>query len=281
MIQQPIVRARGLTSSERYLSALADATFLDLWSYPNTFIDKRSGVAGTGKELCDLLVVCGNDVIIFSDKSICWPKSDDVRTSWARWYRRAVAKSVNQIRGAERWLRKFPDRIFLDPACTQKLPIALPEVRRCRVHGIAVALGAQEACSTHFDGDDGSLVLLPSVKGDAHLTGETPFAIGDVDPDGPFVHVFDETALDLIMREMDTVSDFVRYLNEREQLIRQERLAFAPSEAELIATFMQSFDAKFQHEFPRAETLGGPPDAQLLLTSRRKQRTRAHTLGTN
>jgi hypothetical protein len=67
---EQINRGTGITETERYLARLADSTFLELWAYPNTFIDKRSTPGGTGKELADLLVVCGDDVIIFSDKSI-------------------------------------------------------------------------------------------------------------------------------------------------------------------------------------------------------------------
>jgi hypothetical protein len=48
-----IIRSTGLTTSEQYLAKLADKTFLNLWSYPNLYRD-------VGKELCDLLVVCGN-----------------------------------------------------------------------------------------------------------------------------------------------------------------------------------------------------------------------------
>ncbi len=102
---KPINRGIGLTESERYLAKLADKTFLNLWSYPNTFKDKQSKNGGDGKEICDLLVVCGNDVIVFSDKMISWPQHEDINTSWSRWYKRAVAHSVGQIRGAQRWLR--------------------------------------------------------------------------------------------------------------------------------------------------------------------------------
>ncbi len=70
---EPIRRGKGVTQSERYLARLADSTFLELWSYPNTFIDKRSAPTADGKELADLLAVCGDDVIIFSDKSVAWP----------------------------------------------------------------------------------------------------------------------------------------------------------------------------------------------------------------
>jgi hypothetical protein len=95
-----IVRGSGITPSEKYLAKLADKTFLNLWSYPNLFIDKKEGGTGVGKELCDLLVVCGDDIIILSDKSIEWQKTVDFHVAWSRWYRRAVEKSVAQIRGA-------------------------------------------------------------------------------------------------------------------------------------------------------------------------------------
>lgn len=37
---EAIDRGVAVTESERYLAQLADATFLDLWSYPNTFTDR-------------------------------------------------------------------------------------------------------------------------------------------------------------------------------------------------------------------------------------------------
>ncbi len=69
---------QGKTPSERYLARLARKTFLNLWSYPNVYIDKKQNGRGVGKELCDLLVVCGDHVLIFSDKHISWPETDDV-----------------------------------------------------------------------------------------------------------------------------------------------------------------------------------------------------------
>lgn len=256
---KPIIRSKGGTPSEKYLANLADKSFLDLWCYPNAFIDKGIRNGGDGKELCDLLVVCGDDVVIFSDKSISWPENDDIELAWSRWYRRAVQKSVDQIRGAERWIREYPDRIFLDPKCQDHLPIALPPPERIRVHGIAIALGAQAACSKFFSDIDGSLVIMPSIVGNAHVdktaNERIPFAFGDVDPGGPFVHVFDETALNVVLREMDTISDFVGYLSARSATIRTKSLMVAPSEADLLAAYLLTEDDNGNHHFPRPQTI--------------------------
>lgn len=252
-------RGTGSTTSERYLARLADRTFLNLWSYPNAFNDRGATDAQHGKELCDLLVVCGDDVLIFSDKSVTWPSGEDTSLCWARWYRRAVEHSIKQLRGAERWLRLYPERIFIDPACSCRLPAPLPPPDRLRVHLIAIALGAQDACSKHYNDRNGSLMVATNLQGSAHTNPQDPqyrpFCFGDVEPSGSFVHVFDETALTLVMREMDTVSDFVRYLSERAAAIREQRVFMAASEAEMLAFYLSHEDADGAHVFP---TVLGP-----------------------
>lgn len=248
-----IVRSPGITASEKYLAKLADRTFLNLWSYPNLYIDKKEGGKGAGKELCDLLVVCGDDVFVFSDKSIEWPDAKDIGLAWTRWYRRAIDKSVSQIRGAQRWLSQFPERVFLDPACEHRLPIELPPVDRRRFHGIIIALGANRACANYFSEGSGTLMMVPHIKGAEHTNTDRPdfqpFTIGDVNPDGSFVHVFDDQALDLVMQELDTVADFKRYLVCRERIIRSGQLIVAPGEEELLGCYLLSSDKDGDHDF--------------------------------
>lgn len=59
----PIAKAQGSTPAEVHLQGLCEKNFLSLWSHARPFRDQ-----GSGKEICDLLVVLGDDVIIFSDK---------------------------------------------------------------------------------------------------------------------------------------------------------------------------------------------------------------------
>jgi hypothetical protein len=265
-----IIRGVGTTPSEKYLAQLADKTFLDLWSYPNLFIDKKEGGKGNGKELCDLLVICGDDVIIFSDKSIQWQVDADYKIAWPRWYRRAIEKSVAQIRGAERWLRDFPSRIFLDPECQMPIPIALPPPERVRMHGVVVALGANRACADYYGDRSGTFPIVPSLKGDGHTTTDPQqgphFGIGDVNPDGSFVHVFDDQALDILMKELDTVTDFTDYLTRRERFIRSGRLLVAVGEEDLFAYYAQSGGPDKEHDFvqPDGEPWGSDETVSVM-----------------
>lgn len=252
-VRQAIERGQGVTDTERYLAGLADRSFLNLWSYPNVFIDKKVAGKGDGKELCDLLVICGDDVLIFSDKAVAWPSGEDIKLAWCRWYKRAIRRSVDQIRGAERWLSQFPKRIFIDRKCTQRLPIALPPPQRRKVHGIVVANGAAAKCQSHLGSRTGSLMVVPSIKGPAHFEGENIFAIGDVDPANPFVHVFNEAALDIVMKELDTIFDFTAYLAKKENLIRSGRLLRAAGEEELVAEYLVRMNAQGQHDFSKPD----------------------------
>src|SRR6266852_5069777 len=116
---QAVIRAEGVTASERYLQRLCEHSFLSLWSYPGVFRDQgRTNGKGDGKEVCDLLVVFENHVIIFSDKHIQFAATDNISVGWGRWFRKAVLKSAEQVCGAERWIRRFPNYLFLDKQCT-------------------------------------------------------------------------------------------------------------------------------------------------------------------
>ncbi len=208
----PVHQADGVTDSRRrYLHRLCKRSFLLLWSYPGVYRDQ-----GGGKEVCDLLVVFENHVLIFSDKDCEFPDHDNLGVAWCRWFRKAVLESAGQVWGAERWIRSHPARLFLDRACTKRFPLDLPDPATARFHRIVVAHGASARCRQHF-GASGSLLLSSSIKGGEHYADSAsakPFALGDIDPARGFVHVLDDTGLDVVMGELDTTPDLVRYLEQ-------------------------------------------------------------------
>ena len=138
-----VIRGEGFTPSERRLAALADRTFLRLWSYPNTFNDRTKSSSGGGQEFADLLAVCESHVVLFSDKESVWQNDKPLDMAWARWFRRAVEGASIQLKGAERWLDQHSNRIFTDKLCTQRLPVLLPVKGNRVVHLVAVVSGPQ------------------------------------------------------------------------------------------------------------------------------------------
>ncbi len=242
-----ISRADGITVSERYLKKLCDRTFLSLWSYPNVYRDQGSSSKGGGKEVCDLLVVFENHVIIFSDKDCAFPNSGDLTKDWSRWFRRAIQKSAEQVWGAERWIRSHPDRLFVDRACEHKFPIDLPNPDDAIFHRIVVAHDSSNRCRQELGGS-GSLILDPGVVGVAHYRTDQgvvkPFRIGHVDPDKGYIHVLDDTTLDIVLETLDTISDFVQYLTKKEAFVRSGRLGMAAGEEELLALYLSEVDGR-------------------------------------
>ena len=178
---QPQPPGHGVTDAERYLKKLCDKTFLSLWSHAGIFRDQGKSGPGDGKELCDLLVVFDNHVIIFSDKDCRFPNKGNLALDWSRWFRRAVDDSARQIWGAERWIREHPDRLFFDRACTQKFPIDLPPPNQVKFHRVVVAHDASVRCRAELGGS-GSLILRPDIVGSQHTDTKAdvvPFPLGN------------------------------------------------------------------------------------------------------
>jgi hypothetical protein len=225
-------RSEGLTASEKVLAELCDKSFLKLWTYPNLF-------RKPGKELTDLLVVFGNDLIIFSDKSCSYPDTGDADLDWSRWYNRSIAQSAKQIAKAEKCIRSDPDKIFLDAKCLERLPIDLPDAANMRVHRVCVALGALDRAEAETGRR--ALRVEPAVLNDA-----VRFTVGMTDKTPGWVHVFDEESLAIVLNELSTATDFIHYLNSKVALT-QTNFRFANAEADLLGYYLwygRTFPAK-------------------------------------
>lgn len=236
-----IIKSLGQNRSEEYLAKLCDKTFLSLWSYPNLYRAK-------GKELCDLFIIFGDHILIFSDKTCEYPKTENPELNWERWFRRAVTKSAKQLWRAEQWIRQHPDRIFLDKECSKIFPFDI-DTAKARIHLVLVARGVVEACKDFFGSGSGSLMIRNDVQGlQAH---NSPFVIGDIDPSKTFIHVLDDTTLDIVMGALNTVSDFTSYLDKKEILLRSGKTIFATGEEDLLPHYMTKIkDEVHNFDFP-------------------------------
>lgn len=190
----------GLTPSECLVNDLSTSSFMRLWTHPNP-------VGKGGKELCDCLVVCGPHIIIISVKEIEFRDTGDA-VGWERWQKAAIDKSVQQIWGAERWLR-VTDRVIRSDG----REVALAPKSDRRFHRITVSLGGR---------------------------GNVPLKWGDLGHG--FVHLLDEFSLKAAFSELTTITDFVRYLSAVERIFeRGAKPVFVGSGAEdLLALYVHN-----------------------------------------
>ncbi|WP_371422611.1 hypothetical protein [Tardiphaga sp.] len=217
-------KSEGLNGSEQMLAELCERSFLKLWTYPNLF-------RKPGKELTDLLVVFGNDVIIFSAKACSYPDSGDADLDWSRWFRLSIADSAKQIAKAERSILSSPEKIFLDAKCLERLPIALPAADDMRVHRVCVALGALDRAEVET-GIRG-LKIKPMV-----LNDEERFTVGTIEKASGWVHGFDDVSLPLVLSELSTINDFIHYLNSKVALFVTAHFKYAASETDIVAYYL-------------------------------------------
>ena len=256
-------KSEGTTSAERYLAQLCQRSFLSLWNYSNPYTDDGKIPAkptSVGKELCDQLVVFGNHVIILSDKDCEYTNHTDPLVNWARYYRKAIHKSAAQMWRAEKWLREFRSRLFEDATCLRPLRALLPPVANMKVHRILVAHGVTKA-SQDARGGSGSLGIDTTIVGAQHYDTQKysvePFMVGHVDPEKGFVHIFDDVSLRVVMDSLDTITDFVEYLERKEQLLSVPgRRVYANGEEEMLAYYMRNINPDGQHGFPPSAGFG-------------------------
>jgi SEC-C motif len=219
----------GVTTSEQLLYRLCQNTFLRIWSYANPFKDD-------GKEFCDLIAIFEDHVFIFFDRES--RKFDgatkDFLVTWQRWKKEAIDKQIKTALGADRYLQSGRS-LFLDQKNSQPLPVKVPE--NPKIHKIIVAHGAKEACEAFSD---------------ANIYGSLGISYGpeDHDPGFPFlvslkssekIHLLDSHSVDVILGELDTFSDLVRYIVEKERAIDQYLFLSYCGEEDLLAHYFLNY----------------------------------------
>lgn len=236
---QPIFKSEGVNDSERQMSKLLNDTFLSLWSYVGPCNDRNLSTKNEGVEICDAIVAFGNKIIIFSDKDNKFNENKDLNTSWKRWYKDSVKKSINQLHGAESWIRTNPHRVFLDKKCQNKFPFDLSS-KNLEIHLVALTKNTLEPAKKYFnqfaEGSSGTFAHIYAL--DEKDVMENPFTLNDFNREKTFVHVFDEYSIDLVIKQTGTISDFLHYLTFKELFIRKYNLSGSLGEENFLAFYL-------------------------------------------
>ena len=192
------------SDSEDFLKTLADRTFLKLWAMPNTFYKP-------GKEMTDLVIPFGDDIVIISDKASRFDFDAPIELAWSRWWRGAVEKSLKQLDGAARTVSERPDSVYTDAQASTPSPLSLGPSGTKRLHLVGIARP-----------DLNPQIVPDRWRGLRYVGGEAskPFEIGKIEIKGKIVHLFDGPTIDLLLETLDTAPDFIAYLAGREAALR-------------------------------------------------------------
>ncbi|HEX7961909.1 MAG TPA: hypothetical protein VF493_18455 [Terriglobales bacterium] len=136
----------------------------------------------------------------------------------------------------------------MDAKCERDFPLHIPTSPQ--IHLVAVATGARDAAARH-PGGHGSIAIATDAN------GQKPFVLGDLDRTKDFIHVFDDVSLTVVLRERDTIADFVTYLRKRAAFLRSGPVIEAQSELDLLAHYLKGMSGS-EHEFVIPSN-GSPP----------------------
>jgi hypothetical protein len=162
----------------------------------------RSPRLPDGSEFCDLLVV-------FDDTAIIWQVKDLVLDKNGRYRVGEVEKNLRQLRGARRHLQDL------------KRPITVVNARRGQETLDPLSIKR--------------VFLISALLGE----GEDSFALVEASKTPP-IHVFTRAFTEIALSELDTISDFVQYLDTKEQFISSStgRVIVMGGEEQLLAYYL-------------------------------------------
>lgn len=156
-----------------------------------------------GKELCDLLVV-------FDDVAVIWQIKDLKLDEDGSYKRLEVEKNLKQLSGARRQLFDLKTKIVLGNPRRGKEPFDAESIKD--IYLISVLMGEGE---DHFS-------LVETIRDYT-------------------VHVFTRDSTQIILRELDTITDFCKYLREKEKLVSQDKeITIIGGEEELLAEYLMN-----------------------------------------
>ncbi|MFP3847800.1 YecA family protein [Pseudomonas sp. W5-01] len=234
--------AGGVTESERLLSQFCQNSFLKLWTYPNPYKDD-------GKEMCDSIAVFGVHVFIFFDRHNVLPHTTDKDPLilWERWKSKVIDKQIVTAHGVERYI-KSGKPIFFDGKRTRIFPLNI-DLEKAIFHKIIVAHGARDACiNASSENIYGSLgITYTDITEKAPAGSAQPFSLV-LDKKRP-VNILDSHNLEIILGELDTVTDFANYLDEKAAAISKLKVLSYCGEEDLLAHYYRNLDENRQRHF--------------------------------
>ena len=168
---------------------------------------------GDKKEICDLLILFDEVCIIISVKNY------DLKGNYQRFTKKVIEKSTKQLYGAERKLFRSKRSIF----------IKHPE------RGLEL-----------FEPSTYSKIIRLTIN-----MGElyNQYSLGDIKEGKGFIHLIHRDSFSNLIKELDTIPDIVKYLEDREQLLMTKfPLIIEGNELDLLANYLLA-GKKFPSEY--------------------------------
>lgn len=151
---------------------------------------------GNGKQICDLLILFRNVAIIIEIKNY------EFKGNYERYFNNTLKKAISQINGAERKL--FKSNLNLSIKHYLKGVLNFDCTNYTKIQRLIVNLSTEP-------------LFYPG---------------GELTNSSEFVHIFNWFGFLKVVQELDTIPDFIKYLETRENTFKEKQLVIAQGEEE-------------------------------------------------
>ena len=160
---------------------------------------------GDKKEICDLLVLFKSTAVIFCVKNY------EFKGKYERYLRKTIDKDIRQIYGAEKKLTNKQRTIFIKHPERDIEEIPIERIQN--VYRVVIHLGDD----VHF------------------------YPIADNRESSKFISVFDKESFEKTILELDTLPDFIKYLEAREKLFIDKNVVCLPKDESIPEEHLKQF----------------------------------------
>ena len=238
--------------AEEKIVELLRKSLLNYWVIPNPYKKDK-------EELCDILMIFKNDIIIISDKSCGITKkpnnSNDLEKKWSN-FCDGLSKSKSQLKMAMEYIKLHSNEIYSDKDCFRNAPLDININEDTKFHLITTVSNWTDLIKNKLN-NDGSLLLNTETnfvtRGESRKNERYAFTLHNIPDNNIFYHMIDEVNLFKIIKHINTPTDLIKYLKNRENLIRddinQQQNMSGETEQFLFFPFIEKSYLKTQKTF--------------------------------
>lgn len=224
-----------MNDSERNITDIFSNSLLNYWVIPNPYKRDKN-------ELCDILIVFNNYIIIISDKScnISKKENTNIYKKWVN-FCDGLSKSKRQLKLAMEYIKSNPKEIYVDKNSKEKIHRDININENTKFLLLTTVSNWSFLLKEELK-NDGSLIFNNSDEflknGALRKKNKYAFNLQNYQIENDFYHMVDDLNLLRMLKSLNTLPDFISYLLHRENIFKSISL-IGKSEKDILLPFLE------------------------------------------
>lgn len=224
-----------VNDAEKNISDIFRKSLLNYWIIPNPYKSNK-------EELCDIMIVFKEYIIIISDKSCGYSKQES-KSSHKKWanFCDGLSKSKKQLESAMEYIKNNPKEIYIDNDSKCKIHRNI-KINKDTKFLLITSVSKWSNIVRENLKNDGSLIFNNSEdfinNGLSRKQPRNIFNLQNFKKDGFFYHMIDDLNLSRILKNINTIPDLIEYLLYRENMFQKIDVS-GKTEKDILLPFLE------------------------------------------